>query len=228
MSAPSSKELQTLISQLDTLAGSISPSVLGQYGLEISAATILADGIPISVKLVGGNWEWKPNLPLSQNVFVVSLHFRRSSSMKLSEPMTPTGSSSTSSTTPPKTPTPSDAFAELVNPLYPVITVSSEASAQQAKTSKSSITVAIPTEVEPYAEDLRRFIDAMVYKLRVHHRKGRWDGKTVEEYMPLLQGEVEELEDAIGMNNMLEIITEAADVANMALIISAIAIERGK
>lgn len=68
----------------------------------------------------------------------------------------------------------------------------------------------------------------MVYKLRVHHRKGRWDGKTVEEYMPLLQGEVEELEDAIGMNNMLEIITEAADVANMALIISAIAIERGK
>lgn len=88
--------------------------------------------------------------------------------------------------------------------------------------------MSIPPEVEPYAEDLRRFIDAMIYKLRVHHRKGRWDGKTVEEYVPLLHKEVEELEDAIGMNNMLEIITEAADVANMALIISAIAIERGK
>jgi NTP pyrophosphatase (non-canonical NTP hydrolase) len=88
--------------------------------------------------------------------------------------------------------------------------------------------VSIPPEVEPYADDLRRFIDAMVYKLRVHHRKGRWDGKTVDEYMPLLHGEVTELHGAINMNNMLEIITEAADVANMALIISAIAIERGK
>jgi NTP pyrophosphatase (non-canonical NTP hydrolase) len=88
--------------------------------------------------------------------------------------------------------------------------------------------VAIPPEVEPYADDIRRFVDAMVYKLRVHHRKGRWDGKTVDEYQPLLAGEVKELDDAVASGNMVEILTEAADVANMAMIISAIAIERGK
>lgn len=68
----------------------------------------------------------------------------------------------------------------------------------------------------------------MVYKLKVHHRKGRWEGKTVEQYVPLLDGEVAELKEAIAGGNMVEILTEGADVANMALIASAIAIERGK
>lgn len=88
--------------------------------------------------------------------------------------------------------------------------------------------MAIPPEVEPYADDIRRFVDAMVYKLKVHHKKGRWNGKTVEDYAPLLYGEVRELDEAMNGGNMVEILTEGADVANMALIISAIAIERGK
>lgn len=95
-------------------------------------------------------------------------------------------------------------------------------------TSKSSITVSIPKEVEPYADDIRRFVDAMVYKLKVHHKKGRWEDKTVQDYAPLLYGEVRELDEAMNGGNLLEILTEGADVANMAMIISAIAIERGK
>lgn len=91
-----------------------------------------------------------------------------------------------------------------------------------------SLVVNLPDEVAPYADDLRRFVDAMVYKLKVHHKKGRWEDKSVEEYMPLLEGEVKELKEAVEGGNMVEILTEAADCANMALIVSAIAIERGK
>lgn len=92
----------------------------------------------------------------------------------------------------------------------------------------NSLTVSIPPEVEPYREDLRRFFDAMIYKLKVHHRKGRWEDKTIEEYLPLLEGEVTELRDAITLGNMVETMLEGADVANMALIVSSIAVERGK
>lgn len=90
------------------------------------------------------------------------------------------------------------------------------------------LTIPIPPEVEPYTDDIRRFVHAMVYKLKVHHEKGRWDGKTIAEYVPLLDGEVDELKEAIQYGNLIEILTEAADTANMALIISAIATERGE
>jgi NTP pyrophosphatase (non-canonical NTP hydrolase) len=90
------------------------------------------------------------------------------------------------------------------------------------------LTIEIPSEVLQYREDIRRFVDAMLYKLKVHHRKGRWEGKTIDEYLPLLEGEVAELREACGGGNLIEILMEAADTANMAMIISAIAVERGK
>jgi len=92
----------------------------------------------------------------------------------------------------------------------------------------AEINIPIPPEVEPYADDIRRFVHAMVYKLKVHHKKGRWEGKTMDEYLPLLQGEVNELDGAVKDGNLIEILTEAADCANMALIIASIATERGK
>lgn len=85
----------------------------------------------------------------------------------------------------------------------------------------------IPTEVEPYREDIRRFVDAMIYKLKVHSKKGRWEGLTTEKVLTMLRGEVEELREAIVDGNMVEILTEAADVANYALIVASITIERG-
>lgn len=90
------------------------------------------------------------------------------------------------------------------------------------------IEIPIPPEVEPYADDIRRFVHAMVYKLKVHHRKGRWEDGTFEKYMPLLRGEVDELDEAVKGGNLIEILTEAADCANMALIIASIAVERGE
>lgn len=94
--------------------------------------------------------------------------------------------------------------------------------------SMAEINIPIPPEVEPYADDIRRFVHAMVYKLKVHHRKGRWEGKTMAEYLPLLLGEVAELDEAVKDGNLIEILTEAADCANMALIVASIATERGK
>lgn len=88
--------------------------------------------------------------------------------------------------------------------------------------------IELPPEVEPYRHDIRRFVDAMAFKLKVHHRKGRWEDKQLAEYLPLLDGEVTELKEAVDGGNLIEILLEAADVANMAMIAASIATERGK
>lgn len=85
--------------------------------------------------------------------------------------------------------------------------------------------VQLPPEVEQYAPDIRRFVEAMVYKLGVHSGKGKWENQTVESRIPKLEGEVKELVEAIGRGNMVEVLLEAADVANYALIIAAKAME---
>ena len=86
----------------------------------------------------------------------------------------------------------------------------------------------IPLDVAPYREDIRRFVNAMVYKLKRNAHKGRWKDGTTKRYFELLQGEVAELSDSIDEGNLIEQLLEAADVANMALIIASIAVERGK
>lgn len=90
-----------------------------------------------------------------------------------------------------------------------------------------TLTVRLPPEVEQYADDIRRFVHAMVYKLKVHHKKGRWEKLTIADVLPLLEGEVAELKEAVDGGNLIEILTEAADVANFAMIVAAIATERG-
>lgn len=91
-----------------------------------------------------------------------------------------------------------------------------------------ALRVDLPEEVEPYRDDIRRFIDAMIYKLKVHAHKGRWEDKPIWERLDKLKGEVKELEQAIHGGNLIEIALEAADVGNYALIIMSIATERGK
>lgn len=89
------------------------------------------------------------------------------------------------------------------------------------------LTITLPDEVEQYEHDIRRFVDAMVYKLKIHAKKGRWEALPMGKALALMDGEREELVNAIVGQNLIEILTEAADVANFCLIISAIAIERG-
>lgn len=90
------------------------------------------------------------------------------------------------------------------------------------------LVIEMPNEVLQYREDIRRFVDAMIYKLKVHHRKGRWEDLTAEAMVEKLKGEVAELEAALKTGNLVEVMLEAADVANYGLIIAAIAMERGK
>lgn len=91
-----------------------------------------------------------------------------------------------------------------------------------------NIIIRIPDSVAPYEGDIRRFVDAMIYKLASNTSKGRWESYSLAKAMELLDGERNELAEAIEGGNMIEIILEAADVANFAMIAAAIAIERGK
>jgi len=86
--------------------------------------------------------------------------------------------------------------------------------------------ITIPPEVEQYAPDIARFVDAMVYKLGVHAKKGKWEAMPIERALELLRGEEKELTEAVARGNMVEVMLEAADVANYALIASAIAMEK--
>lgn len=91
-----------------------------------------------------------------------------------------------------------------------------------------SLTVTLPEILEPFKDDLRRFIDAMVYKLAKNAHKGRWEAMDLAAALGRLRDEVTELDEAIDVKrNMVEILLEAADVANFAMIAAAIAIEKG-
>lgn len=88
-----------------------------------------------------------------------------------------------------------------------------------------TLNIRIPPELRTYEPDLRRFIDAMIYKLRKNAHKGRWEHGRLKEYEAKLREEVTELAEAIDTGNMVEIVLEAADVANMALILCSMAID---
>lgn len=77
-----------------------------------------------------------------------------------------------------------------------------------------------------YDRDLKVFIDAMRYKLDKNSHKGKWEGLDLKKALELLRLEVTELEEAIAKGNEIEIVLEAADVANFALITSSIAIKK--
>jgi hypothetical protein len=60
----------------------------------------------------------------------------------------------------------------------------------------------------------------MVYKLAKNAHKGRWEDMSLQEEYDNLVKEVEELRQAMADQNTVEILLEAADVANFALIIA--------
>lgn len=87
--------------------------------------------------------------------------------------------------------------------------------------------VTVPEVLLPYENDLHRFFDAMLYKLAKNAGKGKWESYRLGDALNLLEGEVTELKEALEGRNTVEIVLEAADVANFALITANIAIDRG-
>lgn len=89
--------------------------------------------------------------------------------------------------------------------------------------------VSLKGDMAQYGPDIRRFVEAMIYKLQKNAHKGRWEDLDIAKAYDLLTGEVKELEQAISDGgNMIELMLESADVANFALMVAAIAMERGR
>ena len=90
------------------------------------------------------------------------------------------------------------------------------------------ITIHIPENCELYAADIKRFVDAMVYKLRKNANKGRWEDLGVSDAFKYLCVEVDELYAELKRSspNAIDTIFEAADVANFAMILSSIVLEK--
>lgn len=89
----------------------------------------------------------------------------------------------------------------------------------------SSIVIQVPPELRGYAPSLTRFFDAMIFKLRRNSHKGKWENVPILRAMNLLENESKELKEAVGHGNTSEILMEAADVANQALIVAEITME---
>ena len=67
--------------------------------------------------------------------------------------------------------------------------------------------------------DVAIFSDAMKQKLSENEHKGYWDKLSLLELLYLLSNEVEELTDAILVKDETEVMREAADVGNFAMMI---------
>lgn len=68
-----------------------------------------------------------------------------------------------------------------------------------------------------YDEYLRLLAEAQRYKLRVNQHKGFLGDLPPEKLIEFLKGEIIELEDAAARGSKIEMLLEAADIANFAL-----------
>lgn len=71
--------------------------------------------------------------------------------------------------------------------------------------------------MKPFREEVRKFAHAMEYKLAANDHKGGWEESPIPKILSRLRMEVEELAQAIEDGNDIDIILEAADVANYAM-----------
>lgn len=89
----------------------------------------------------------------------------------------------------------------------------------------SELKLHLPPALEPARGEIKAFFDAMLHKLALNAHKGKWD-YPFDKAMTLMDAEREELSRAATVEggNTVEIILEAADVANFAMIAASIAI----
>lgn len=84
----------------------------------------------------------------------------------------------------------------------------------------------IPDNIRGIEPAIKSFVDAMVYKLSKNAHKGKWSDLDVGSAFVRMEEEREELQNAMANGNTVEILLEAADVANFALILANIAVTR--
>ena len=89
------------------------------------------------------------------------------------------------------------------------------------------ITIELDDDMDIYHDDIKQFINLMVFKLQKNVHKGRWENIDIWDAFWMMQTESGELMKAIRERNIDEIYMEAADVANFAMILASILKERG-
>ena len=90
----------------------------------------------------------------------------------------------------------------------------------------SILTIHLDPKIDDLKPRLKLFFEAMVYKLARNANKGRWEDLDVDSSMIRLREEVQELAEAIDTGNGVEMLMEAADVANFAMILADIATDK--
>ena len=88
----------------------------------------------------------------------------------------------------------------------------------------AKLIIPLTPATERYRDDLHRFVSAMIHKLDKNAHKGHWEDLDVIAALNRLNDESKELLDELVCrpNEVGNIVMEAADVANFALIISSI------
>lgn len=90
---------------------------------------------------------------------------------------------------------------------------------------KHIMEIYIPPELQFIEQELHVFIDAMLYKLEKNKHKGKWENQSLISLVSRLEGEMDELAKAIDDHSTTDILMEAADIANYAMMIADIAIK---
>lgn len=88
------------------------------------------------------------------------------------------------------------------------------------------ITIFLPAPLVKNQHQIKRFFDAMVFKLRKNAHKPSFERTDVQHCLARIKWETGELEQAIAEGNTVDIVLEAADIGNFALLASVAAIER--
>lgn len=88
--------------------------------------------------------------------------------------------------------------------------------------------VHVPDDIKAYEPELRFFMELMVRKLHLNRHKGFADRDTVPIMVKALNGEVSELITATQSESQFSVALEAADVANMAFLLSLVALRQNK
>jgi len=87
---------------------------------------------------------------------------------------------------------------------------------------KETLTEAINIGID---EGIKQFANQMEFKLKRNDYKGGWDECDIHFLLKFLKREVAELEKSISFGNKSDVIKEAADVANFAMMIADISRE---
>lgn len=84
------------------------------------------------------------------------------------------------------------------------------------------VTVNLPDDMSPYADELQYFVETMIRKLHCNRHKGYTKDMNPMRLMDLAVREIKEAHDAKGQ---FEFFVECADTANMAFLAAMCAIE---